>query len=111
MTVKKTKEQSVELKYTGTLDGAKTIYLHYGIGENWENVTECKMRKLKSCYKTEVTVPVGTEFNFCFRDTEGNWDNNYGNDYKYSITTNTITPVTNYPTVEVNPYIAKTTKK
>ena len=37
------KEESLELKYNGCLDGAKTIYLHYGIGENWEGVTECKM--------------------------------------------------------------------
>lgn len=107
----KAKEQSVELKYTGYLDGAKSIYLHYGIGDTWENITECKMRKLKSCYKTEVTIPTGTELNFCFRDADGNWDNNYGQDYSYSITAKTITPANTYTAVEVNPYVARTTKK
>lgn len=102
------KEESLELKYNGCLDGAKTIYLHYGIGENWEDVTECKMRKLKSCYKAEVTIPTGADFNFCFRDTEGNWDNNYGNNYTYN-SCNTATPI--YPVVEVAPYVPKATKK
>lgn len=103
---RKAKEENLELRYNGCLDGAKTIYLHYGIGETWEDVTECKMRKLKSCYKTEVTVPTGADFNFCFRDSEGNWDNNYGNNYTYN-SCNTDTPT--YNTVEVAPYIPKTT--
>ncbi len=110
MAVKKAKEQGVELKYTGWLDGAKSIYLHYGIGDNWENVTECKMRKLKSCYKTEVTLPVGSELNFCFRDAEGNWDNNCGQDYKCAVSHDLVTPACSYTTVEINPYIAKSKK-
>lgn len=105
--VRKAKEESLELKYNGCLDGAKTIYLHYGIGETWEGVTECKMRKLKSCYKTEVTIPIGVDLNFCFRDTEGNWDNNYGNDYTYN-SENVETPV--YSSVEVSQYVPKTKK-
>ncbi len=100
------KEQNLELKYTGCLDGAKSIYLHYGIGENWDEIAECKMRKLKSCYKTEVTIPAGTELKFCFRDAEGNWDNNEGKDYCYTPVTKD-TPVNIYSDVEVNPYEPK----
>ena len=102
------KEENLELKYNGCLDGAKTIYLHYGIGENWENVTECKMRKLKYCYKTEVTIPTGSDLNFCFRDAEGNWDNNSGNNYTYN-SCNVETP--NYNVVEVAHCTPKTAKK
>jgi len=75
------KEENLTLKYNGSLDGAKTIYLHYGIGDTWEGVDECKMRKLKYCYKTEVTIPTGADLNFCFRDQDGNWDNNYYEEY------------------------------
>ncbi|MBQ9267263.1 MAG: hypothetical protein IJ217_03155 [Clostridia bacterium] len=107
MRTKKEKKQSLQLKYTGCLDGANSIYLHYGIGENWEDVSECKMRKLKTCYKTEVTIPAGAELKFCFRDTEGNWDNNYGKDYSYNTTTED-TPMNIYSAVEVNPYTPKT---
>ena len=104
---RKPKEESLELKYNGCLDGAKTIYLHYGIGENWEGVSECKMRKLKYCYKTEVTIPTGTDFNFCFRDADGNWDNNYGNNYTYN-SENNETPT--YNSVEVLPCVTKIKK-
>ncbi len=101
------KEESIELRYNGCLDGASTVYLHYGIGESWEDVTECKMRKLKSCYKTEVTIPTGADFNFCFRDANGNWDNNYGNNYTYNSLSN-HTP--SYSAVEVSTYVPKVKK-
>ena len=43
------------------------------------------MRKLKSCYKTEITLPADVaSVSFCFRDSNGNWDNNSGNDYWYT---------------------------
>jgi hypothetical protein len=98
------KEECITLKYNGTLDGAKTIWLHYGIGEAWEGVSECKMRKLKYCYKTEVTIPTGADLNFCFRDQDGNWDNNSGFDYKYN---SLSTTVPTYPSVEVAPITKK----
>jgi hypothetical protein len=98
------KEEVITLKYNGELDGAKSIYLHYGIGENWEGVTECKMRKLKYCYKTEVTIPTGSDLNFCFRDQDGNWDNNFGSDYTFN-SLNACTPT--YPSVEAAPISKK----
>ena len=85
MRTKKNAETTYELKYTGWLaeEGNTPIYLHYGT-ENWTEVSEAKMRKLKSCYKAEVTVPSTSSLSFCFRDTDGNWDNNAGNDYWYT---------------------------
>ena len=109
MRTKKLSEESITLKYTGCLEGADTVYLHYGIGENWDNITECKMRKLKTCYKTEVTIPSGCELKFCFRDSNGNWDNNYGNDYEYiSTASGDSSPMNIYSSVEVSPYTPKT---
>lgn len=81
--VMKTTEQTFEVKYTGILSNAENVFLHYGYS-NWENVTESKMRKLKSGYKTEITLPAHTELNFCFRDGNGAWDNNYGSDYFFA---------------------------
>ena len=87
MGAKKTTEKTYELKYTGWLtEGDSPIYLHYGTG-NWTEISENKMRKLKSCYKTEITVPSSVaSISFCFRDSNGNWDNNSGNDYWYTPT-------------------------
>ena len=98
------KEEVITLKYNGNLDGAKSIYLHYGIGENWDGVSECKMRKLKYCYKTEVTIPTGSDLNFCFRDQEGNWDNNCGSNYTFN-SLNEYTPT--YENVEATPLSKK----
>ncbi|MBQ8299583.1 MAG: hypothetical protein IJX99_07030 [Clostridia bacterium] len=80
---KETGEQTYELKYTGHLMGAESMYLHYGYA-NWSNVSEKKMKKLKSCYKIEISVPEGNELNFCFRANENEWDNNWGNNYWFT---------------------------
>ena len=113
MVAKKNTEKTYELKYNGWLaDEGSPIYLHYGT-ENWTEISECKMRKLKNCYKTEISVPsTVTSVSFCFRDTNGKWDNNNGNDYWY-------TPAIGetYSCVEVNlvkddtKKVATTTKK
>ena len=96
-TTRKNNQQTYELKYSGCLSGAPTIYLHYGT-ENWSDVSEVKMRKLKSCYKTEITVPADVDINFCFRDASGNWDNNLGKDYYYCPTSGE-----DYPEIAVVP--------
>ena len=80
---KETGEQIYELKYTGYLMDADSMYLHYGY-TNWSNVSEKKMKKLKSCYKIEISVPEGNELNFCFRANENEWDNNGGNNYWFT---------------------------
>lgn len=72
--------QTYEVKYTGHLMNSEDMYLHYGYA-NWADVSEKKMKKLKTCYKIEVTVPEGSELNFCFRANENDWDNNCGNNY------------------------------
>ena len=82
---KETGEKIYELKYTGHLMSAENLYLHYGY-ENWSDVSEKKMRKLKSCYKIEVAVPDGNELSFCFRANENEWDNNCGNNYWFNPT-------------------------
>lgn len=80
MGTKKMGEQTYEVKYTGHLMDSDNVYLHFGY-TNWSDVSEKKMRKLKNCYKTEIVLPAESEFNFCFRDEENKWDNNYGNNY------------------------------
>ena len=79
----KTTGKTYEVKYTGYLMNSENMFLHYGY-DNWSDVSEKKMRKLKSCYKIEVTVPAETtELNFCFRAGENEWDNNSGNNWNW----------------------------
>lgn len=101
---KKTTEQTFELKYTGTLSNTDNVFLHYGYS-NWENVSESKMRKLKSGCKTEVTLPANAELNFCFRNESGEWDNNYGQNYFFTPATES-----SYSFIEVKEKKAKTSE-
>ncbi len=111
MGTRKSKEKTYELKYTGWLTNENSpIYLHYGT-DNWSEISECKMRKLKSCYKTEVTIPAGmTSWSFCFRDSNGNWDNNYGNDYWYTPTIGETYSCVEIAETEVAPKVTKVKK-
>ena len=101
---KETGEKIYELKYTGHLMNADSLYLHYGY-ENWSDVSEKKMRKLKSCYKIEVALPEGNELNFCFRASENEWDNNCGNNYWFNPTS-----WNGHENVEITGKVATSTK-
>ena len=112
MGTKKTTEKTYELKYTGCLfDGESPVYLHYGTN-NWADISETKMRKLKSCYKTEITVPSSIKsISFCFRDSNGNWDNNYGNDYWYTDAIGEEYSCVQVVEADVTPKVASTVAK
>lgn len=99
-------EVTYEIKYTGYLSDADNVVLHYA-NENWNNVSEKKMKKLKSCCKTELTLAPQEELNFCFRDDNGRWDNNWEQNYFFKPGTNDKF----YDFVEVNWKAPTTAKK
>ena len=43
------------------------------------------MEKTELGFQTEVELGSGETFNFCFFNENGNWDNNYGNNYSFPI--------------------------
>lgn len=94
--ISKSSERVYELKYTGNLKDSENLYVHFGYS-NWCDVSEKKLRKLKTCCKTEIAIPQDSELNFCFRDDYGNWDNNYGNNYYFVPGSNE-----NYGFIELN---------
>ena len=77
----------VKISYVGKLfqENSSEVYLHYGFGSNWDNVNEIKMEKTELGFQTEVELGSGETFNFCFFNENGNWDNNYGNNYSFPI--------------------------
>lgn len=77
----------VKLSYTGELfqDSSDEVFIHYGFGENWDNVSDIKMEKTELGFQCEIGLSgVGT-FNFCFKNGEDKWDNNNGANYVFSI--------------------------
>ncbi len=78
---------SVKISYTGKLfqDQAEEVYMHYGFGENWDNVNDIKMEKTELGFQCEVTLDDSASFNFCFNDGQGVWDNNDNQNYSFAI--------------------------
>ena len=78
---------TVKLSYTGKLfqENAVEVYLHYGFGVNWNNVSDVKMEKTDLGFQAEINLPEEETLNFCFKDGEDNWDNNDTANYIFPI--------------------------
>ena len=100
---RETNETTYEVTYKGGLTTSSDVYMHYGYA-NWSDVSEKKMRKLKTSCKAEITLPTNSELNFCFRDGSNNWDNNYGNNYYFTPNSDW-----NYSLVDICAKTSKTT--
>lgn len=79
----------LKIKYKGTLAESATgkIYLHAGFGSGeWEKILDVPMKKTRDG-GWSVTIPVDepSNFNFCFRDEDQNWDNNQGKNWSYQV--------------------------
>lgn len=77
----------VKISYTGTFfqNDSEKVFFHYGFGENWDNVKDVVMEKTELGFQTEVELGSGKTFNFCFFNQDGEWDNNFGNNYTFQI--------------------------
>ena len=61
------------------------MFIHYGFGENWDNVNEIEMTKTDLGFQAEIELLESDCLNFCFKDSNENWDNNEGTDYSFPI--------------------------
>jgi hypothetical protein len=84
-----TQGDEVKIKYKGHLAeaGADKVFLHAGYGhERWENVIDIPMKKTRDgSWSITVQVNEPSNFNFCFRDSAQNWDNNQGRNWSYQV--------------------------
>lgn len=78
---------TVKISYTGKLfqDEAEEVFIHYGFGMQWNNVTDSKMEKTDLGFQAEITLDDSECLNFCFNDGNGNWDNNDNQNYTFEI--------------------------
>lgn len=77
----------VKISYTGRLfqDKSSEVFIHYGFGKNWDNVNDLKMEKTELGFQAEIPLTNADTFNFCFKDSEGNWDNNDNANYVFPL--------------------------
>ncbi len=80
---------TVKISYTGEFfqGDAEEVYIHYGFGPTWENVSEVSMEKTELGFQTELVLTGTESLNFCFRDSNNNWDNNSNANYVFPIET------------------------
>ena len=77
----------VKISYVGYLFqiGSEEVYLHYGFGMNWDNVSEVKMEKTELGFQCEIDILEGETLNLCYRNEENVWDNCFGQNFVFPI--------------------------
>ena len=77
----------VKISYVGNLfqENSSEVYLHYGFGSNWDNVNEIKMEKTELGFQAEIELLSSDTLNFCFRNSNNEWDNNENANYIFPI--------------------------
>lgn len=86
-TDKLVENSKVKISYIGELfkNASEEVIIHYGFGNNWDNVTDIKMEKTELGFQAEINLLEGETFNFCFKDGNNNWDNNNGQNYVFPL--------------------------
>ena len=77
----------VKISYVGYLfqNNSEEVFLHYGFGMNWANVAEIKMEKTELGFQCEIDIMDAETLNLCFRNSTGEWDNNFGQNFSFDI--------------------------
>ncbi len=77
----------VKISYTGKFfqENNEEVYIHYGFGLNWNQVAEQKMEKTELGFQAEIQLNDDETFNFCFKNNNGEWDNNDNENYIFPI--------------------------
>ncbi len=86
-TDKLVENSKVKISYTGKLfeENSKNVYLHYGYGINWNNISDIEMTKTELGYQAEIELMSSDSLNLCFRNSNNEWDNNNGQNYTFKI--------------------------
>lgn len=86
-TDKLVENSKVKISYTGKLfeENSNNVYLHYGYGLQWDNVSEVEMIKTELGYQAEIELLPSDALNLCFRNSNNEWDNNNGQNYSFPI--------------------------
>ena len=77
----------VKVSYTGKFYQGNNdkVFLHYGYGKDWNNINEIEMAKTDLGYQAELDLVGKDTINFCFKNQNNEWDNNFGQNYIFDI--------------------------
>lgn len=77
----------VKVSYSGLFfeNNSEEVYIHFGFGDNWDNISEIKMEKTELGFQTEIELMESNTLNFCFRNENNEWDNNNSQNYIFEL--------------------------
>ena len=78
---------TVKISYTGKLfqDDSEEVFVHYGFGNNWDNLNEIQMEKTELGFQAEIELKSSESLNLCFRNSNNEWDHNDAQNYIFPI--------------------------
>ena len=82
------KNKSCTITYSGTLfqNNSEFVNIVYGFGNEWHHTKEQEMERTEEGFVVEVNMLDYDTFNFCFRNSNYEWDNNNNQNYTSPIT-------------------------
>lgn len=73
--------EDLTVTYNGFLSSSAELFMVSGFGESWENTTETQMNKIETGFTAKINLLDSDTFNFCFRNSNNEWDNNSNCNY------------------------------
>lgn len=88
--------KKVNITYSGDLykNNSDIVYIVFGFGDEWHHTTEKQMEKTENGFTVEINLLNYDKFNFCFKNSNYEWDNNNYQNY--------TSPISEEPQVEEN---------
>ena len=77
------RNETTKITYSGYLfkNNSDSVSIVYGFGDNWSNTQEAEMEKLENGFVAQIHILNFDKLNFCFRNSNYEWDNNYNQNY------------------------------
>lgn len=77
----------VKVTYAGWLfqNGSQNVQIHLGFGDNWDNAQDILMERTDLGFQAIIHVDAAETLNFCFKNDNGEWDNNEGQNFVFKI--------------------------
>lgn len=75
--------QKVTITYSGYLfqNNSSSLKIVYGFGDNWMYTNEQEMKKTENGFVATIRMLNFAKFNFCFKNANNEWDNNFGSNF------------------------------
>lgn len=92
------KNSECQITYKGQLfkNNSDKVFISYGYGNLWDDKNECELQKSENGFTGSLYIKDGENLQFCFHDSNNNWDNNNYQNYITNIEEKEIENIENF---------------